>query len=207
MNRFKSLITLFGAAAVAALSTPAASAIENVILTVQVDKALDSYYKVNNFRSEIQQTEEQAMSAASQIEEQRNALVQEFEDLREQANSDILTEEARREATQDAQQKMQEIQEKENELRKFISDTQRQFNARRQQQINLFYSEIADVVQEISTERGATLVIDVSARAGDGRATVLYSADEYDITPEDIERNNATPGQEDAGDAAAPAAE
>src|SRR5690606_34732749 len=100
---------------------------------------------------------------------------------------------------------MQEIQAKENELRKYLSDTQRQLNARRQQQINLFYRDVAEVVTEISTERGATLVIDISARAGDGRAPIIYTDGSYDVTPEVIERINATQGQEEG--AAAPAAE
>lgn len=196
MNRSISLISLLSAVAIAGVCVPAASAKEDVILTVEVDTALDSYYKVKSFLAEMQKSEEQAQAAASAIEQEGNALVQEFQDLREQANSDILTEDARQEAYEDAQKKMQEIQAKENELRKFLSETQRQLNGRRQQQINIFYRDVAAVVEEISKERGATLVIDISARAGDGRAPVMYTDGSYDVTPEVIERVNATEGQE-----------
>lgn len=198
MHRFKSLFSIFAAFSVAAFS---ASAAEDVIVTVKVDEALNSFYKVKEFLGEMEASEADARTKASAIEAGGTALVQEFQELREQANSDILTEEARQEAMQDAQAKMQEIQAKEQELRKFVSDTQRQFNARRQQQLNLFYQDIAEVVTEIAKERDATLVIDITARAGDGRPAVLYTDGSYDITPEVIKRINATEGQEEAASA------
>ncbi len=205
MIHTKALLSFFGAALLAGLTLSSASAKEDVIITVEVDRALDEYYKVADFLTEMQASEAKAREVAGKIEAQGNALVEEFQELREQASSDILMETARKEAAEDAQKKFEEIQAKEQELRKFVSDTQRQFESVRRQQINLFYGEIADVVTEISRERKATLVIDISARAGDGRAPVIYTDGSYDITPLVIERINATKGQ-DAPAPAAPAA-
>ncbi len=205
MTHKKALISFFGAALLAGLTLTSASAKEDVIVTVEIDQALDQYYKVAGFLEEMKASEAKAREKASVIEAQGNALVEQFQELREQASSDILMEEARKEAAEDAQKKFEEIQGKEQELRKFVSETQRQFEARRNQQLNLFYSEIADVVTELAKEKGATLVIDISARAGDGRAPVLYTDGSYDITPEVISRINATQGAEEA--ASEPAAE
>ncbi|MDQ8203659.1 OmpH family outer membrane protein [Pelagicoccus sp. SDUM812003] len=179
------------------MAAATANAAEDVILTVKVDEALNKYYKVEQFLSEMEESETKAREKATAMETEINAQVTVFEELREQAQSDILTEEARKEAMQDGQAKAQEIQAKDQELRKFLSETQRQFAARRQQQLNLFYQDIAEVVNEISEERSATLVIDITARAGDGRAPVLYTDGSYDITPEVITRINATKGMEE----------
>ena len=194
MTRFKTLLSLFSAIAMAAVSAHA----EDVIITVKVDEALNKYYKVQEFLAEMEESEGQAREKATAMETEINAQVAEFEELREQAKSDILTEEARKEAMQDGQAKAQQIQAKDQELRKFLAETQRQFSARRQQQLNVFYQDIAEVVTDISKNRGATLVIDISARAGDGRAPVLYTDGSYDITPEVIEQINATQGMEEA---------
>lgn len=194
MIRFKSLFLSL----TALLAATASMRAEDVIITVKIDEALASYYKVEAFAAEMQKDEEKARESAAAIEAEGTALVEEFQELREQANSDILMEEAKQEALQDAQAKMQEIQTKEQELRQFVGQTRQQFAQRRQQQLNLFYQEIAEVVTEISKERGATLVIDITALAGDGRAPVLYTDGSYDITPEVIERINATKGQEEA---------
>ncbi len=202
MKRFKSLLVVLSAIAMAATSLRAN---EDVIVTVKVDEALGAYYKVQNFMAEMEKSEEEARTKASEIEAQGTALVEQFQELREQANSDILMEEAKQEATQDAQKKMQEIQAKEQELRQFVGQTRQQFAAIRQQQLNAYYQEVAEVVTEIAKDRNATLVIDITARAGDGRAPVLYTDGSYDITPLVIERINATEGQEE--EAAAPAAE
>ena len=197
----KALLSLFGAALMAGLTLSSASAKEDIIITVEIDRALDEYYKVAEFLTDMQASEAKAREVAGKIEAQGNKLVEEFQELREQASSDILMETARKEAAEDAQKKFEEIQAKEQELRKFVSDTQRQFEQVRRQQINLFYGEIADVVTEVAKEKSATLVIDISARAGDGRAPVLYTDGSYDITPIVIERINSTKGQEPAATA------
>lgn len=198
MKRFKTFFVLLSALALAATGLRA----ENLILTVMVDDAMAAYYKVQEFAAEMEKSEAEARDKASVIETEGTALVEQFEELREQANSDILMEEARQEAAQDAQAKAQEIQAKQQELRQFVGNTRNQFAQRRQQQLNLFYQEVAEVIGEIAEERSATLVIDITARAGDGRAPVLYSDGSEDITQVVIERINATKGQEPAADAA-----
>lgn len=200
MKRFKSLLVILSAMVMAATSLRAS---EDIIITVMVDDALGSYYKVQAFMAEMEKSEEEARTKAAEIEAEGTALVEEFQELREQANSDILMEEAKLEATQDAQKKMQEIQAKEQELRQFVGNTRQQFAAIRQQQLNAYYAEIAEVITEIAKEREATLVIDITARAGDGRAPVLYTDGSYDITPTVIERINATEGEEAPAEEAA----
>ncbi|MBC2604634.1 OmpH family outer membrane protein [Pelagicoccus albus] len=197
MKRFKSPLLILGAMLMGLTSLRAN---EDVIITVKVDEALGQYYKVEAFMAEMEKSETEARDKAAAIEAEGTALVEQFQELREQANSDILMEEAKQEAAQDAQDKMQEIQAKEQELRQFVGNTRNQFAARRQQQLNLFYQDIAEVVNEIAVERAATLVIDITARAGDGRAPVLYTDGSYDITPLVIERINATKGQEEAAE-------
>lgn len=207
MKHFKSLLPIVAGAVLAASFAPAARAAETVIVTVNVAKVLESYYKVEDFLAELKEQETQINQKVTAMGEEGKALIAEFEELREQASSDILTEGARQDASTDAQKKLEEIQQKENEYRQFIGEMQRRVQAARQQQMSVFYGEISELVREIASERGATLVIDVSARAADGRFPILAADDSYDITPQVIEQANSTEGEEKAADAAAPAAE
>lgn len=202
MIRTKSLISALGLASLVSLIAPFAVSAEDVIITVDVEVAMQNYYKVADFAKELESTKAKVEEEAAKIQAERDSLVEEFNELKSQATSDILTEQARQEALEDGQKKIQEVQAKQEELRAFVGEEGRKINARQQQQFGLFYKEIAMVVIEISEERSATLVIDVSARGNDGRLPVLYTDNSYDVTAEVIERINATQEEEATEDEA-----
>lgn len=189
---FTSLLTLL---AIASFGTASARA-ELVILTISVNKAAEQFYKVQDFLAELQTTQEQAQERVQSINEEGKTLEQEYKELAEQANSDILTEEARNDAKQDAGVKYQEIQQKQNELRQFAENVQRQMGARQSTQMSLFTKEIMEVVTEVSKERDASLVLDTSGASQNGMPAVISFDESIDITDEVVKRINA--GQPEA---------
>ncbi|MCH6254928.1 OmpH family outer membrane protein [Puniceicoccaceae bacterium K14] len=191
MIRLKSLITVC-ALALASISAQA----ENVILTVNVNSAAQEYYKVKALMEELGAVKDQAQEQVESMEEGGKELVQEFEELVEQAKSEILTEEARKDAEKDALAKRSEIQAKENEIREYLTNTERSMAARQQTQMSVFVKEIVDVIEEIREARGATLVLDSSGASNNGLPTILYTAPENDITEEVIEKVNSTQTEE-----------
>ena len=88
---------------------------ETVILTISVNGAAEQYYKVQEFLEQIQATQEQAQERVASINEEGKTLEQEYQELVEQAGSDILTEQARNDAKEDARVKYQEIAQKQND--------------------------------------------------------------------------------------------
>ena len=200
MKSIKSFISLLTILAVATLGTASAKA-ELVVLTVSINRAAEQFYKVQDFLEELQASQEQAQERVKSITEEGRSLEQEYQELAEQANSDILTEDARNEAKQDAQIKIQEMQQKQNELRQFMENVQRQVAARQSTQMGLFTKEIMEVVNEISKERNATLVLDTSGATQNGMPTVLHFDESIDITATVVERINADkPAEEEASE-------
>jgi outer membrane protein len=162
-----------------------------VILTISVNKAAEQFYKVQNFLKELQSSQEQAQERVQAINDEGKSLEQEYTELAEQANSDILTEEARNEAKQDAGIKYQEIAQKQNELRQFAENVQRQMAQRQGTQMSLFTKEIMEVVTEVSKEREASLVLDTSGASQNGMPAVISFDASIDITEEVVKRINA----------------
>ena len=175
---------------------------ETVILTISVNGAAEQYYKVQEFLEQIQATQEQAQERVASINEEGKTLEQEYQELVEQAGSDILTEQARNDAKEDARVKYQEIAQKQNELRQFAENVQRQLAARQNTQMSLFTKEIMEVVTEVAKERSASLVLDTSGASQNGMPTVYTFDDSMDITAEVVTRINASKSEEEPAAAA-----
>lgn len=189
MIRLKSLISVVSVIALAAISSVRA---ENVILTVNVNSAAQQYYKVVALMEELGAVQEQARGQIESMEEGGKSLLEDYEELVQQAQSEILTEEARKDAEKDAMAKRGEIQAKQNEIREYLSNTERSMQTRQQTQMSVFIKEITDVIDGIREARGATLVLDTSGASSNGLPTVLYSAPANDITAEVVAKINAT---------------
>jgi len=198
MKTFISSLTLLAVAGFGAVSAHA----ETVILTISVNSAAEQYYKVQEFLAQIQATQEQAQERVAAINEDGKTLEQEYKELVEQAGSDILTEDARNDAKEDARIKYQEIAQKQNELRQFAENVQRQLAARQNTQMSLFTKEIMEVVTEVAKERSASLVLDTSGASQNGMPTVYTFDESMDITAEVVKRINATKGEEEPAAAA-----
>ncbi len=196
MKSIKSFISLLTILAVASFGAASAQA-ELVILTISVNRAAEQFYKVQNFLQELESSNKQAQEHVQSITNEGRGLEQEYKELADQANSDILTESARKDAAQDAQIKIQEIQQKQNELRQFALNVERQMAARQSTQMSLFTKEIMAVVSDVSKERNATIVLDTSGASQNGMPVVLSSDDSIDITEEVIERINANKPEEE----------
>ncbi|QXD31676.1 OmpH family outer membrane protein [Candidatus Pelagisphaera phototrophica] len=198
MKTFISSLTLL---AMTGLGSVLAQA-ETVILTISVNGAAEQYYKVQEFLEQIQATQEQAQERVASINEEGKTLEQEYQELVEQAGSDILTEQARNDAKEDARVKYQEIAQKQNELRQFAENVQRQLAARQNTQMSLFTKEIMEVVTEVAKERSASLVLDTSGASQNGMPTVYTFDDSMDITAEVVTRINASKSEEEPAAAA-----
>lgn len=201
MKSMKTFISSLALLAMTGFGSVLAQA-ETVILTISVNGAAEQYYKVQEFLEQIQATQEQAQERVASINEEGKTLEQEYQELVEQAGSDILTEQARNDAKEDARIKYQEIAQKQNELRQFAENVQRQLAARQNTQMSLFTKEIMEVVTEVAKERSASLVLDTSGASQNGMPTVYTFDDSMDITAEVVTRINASKSEEEPAAAA-----
>jgi len=113
-----------------------------------------------------------------------NVLVEEYKNLSEQANSPALSPEAKSKAQNEAQKKLEQIQNKQREVQSFIQNTRNSLSQRLNTFRGLMLEEIAKVATELAKKRGANLLLDKAGPTAIGISNILYSDAAYDLTDE-----------------------
>lgn len=195
------------AAALAGLFTVAAQAQPAPkILVVDMAKLYDGHFKTEEQNGKLKADQAKAEEELQKLNTEGNALVKQFNDLKEQANNPTLSSDAKTKAQQDLEAKGQEIQRKQGEVNAFRGNTQRSL----QQRINNFkqflLEEISKTAVEIAKKKGATLLIDKSGPTLIGMPSLLYFDSAYDITEDVAKEINKDRPAGSASAAPAPAA-
>lgn len=202
--------TLFTLAALATGSATLLAQPALKLVTVDIAKTYDSYWKAAEGMTKFQDAQQKAQEQAEEYRKQGQILVDEYKELAEQAKSTLLTEEAKTKAEQAAAKKLEDIQRKQGELQNFIQGTERSLQQQMLTRRELLLEEITKTVNEIAKRKGATLVLDKSGPSAFRIPVVLHADAGYDITEEVITEINkdkpataATPATP-AGTASAP---
>lgn len=180
----KSLIAVAfaGLFAVAAQAQPAPK-----ILIVDMAKLYDAHYKTEEQNGKLKADQAKAEEELQKLNTEGNALVKQFNDMKEQANNPTLSADGKTKAQAELEAKAQEIQRKQGEVNQFRTNTQRSL----QQRINNFkqflLEEIGKIAVDIAKKKGATLLVDKSGPTLIGMPSVLYFDPAYDIT-EDVSK-------------------
>jgi outer membrane protein len=182
----RTLLTLAAlATGSAALAQPALK-----LVTVDVAKTYDSYYKAEEGMAKFREAQQKAQEQAEEYRKQGQLLVDEYKELAEQAKSALLTPDAKTKAEQTAAKKYEDIQRKQGELQNFMQSTERSLQQQMLTRRELLLEEITKTVNEIAKRKGATLVIDKSGPSAFRIPVVLYADPAYDITEEVITEIN-----------------
>jgi len=188
MNKIiRTLLTLgaFAAGSTALLAQPALK-----LITVDVAKAYDGYYKAAEGMAKFQDAQQKAQEQAEELRKQGQTMVDEYKELSEQAKNTLLNAEARTKAEQAAQKKLEDIQRKQADLQNFIQSTERSLQQQMFTRRELLLEEITKTVNEIAKRKGATLVIDKSGPSSFRIPVVLFADPGYDITEEVVAEIN-----------------
>jgi len=202
----KMLRTLLTVAALALGSTSLLAQPAVKLVVVDMAKVFDNHYKSEEANAKFRDAEQKAQEQAEEIRKQGQTIVDEYKELDEQAKNSLLTPEARNKAQADAQKKLQEIQQKQNELQSFMQNTQRSLQQRIKTHRDLLLEEISKTVADMAKKSGATLVVDKSGPTLFGIPAVIYADPAYDMTDDVIKEVNKDRPAPAAVPAAAPAA-
>lgn len=177
----RSLLALaaFVAAAAVAGAQPALK-----LATVDMAKLYDNHFKTIEQNAKIQADDQKAQEEVEKMNKEGNALVEEYKTLNEQANSPALSAEAKSKAQNEAQKKLEQIQNKQREVQTFIQNTRNSLGQRLNTFRGMMLEEIAKVATEIAKKRGATLLLDKAGPTAIGISNILYSDAAYDLTDE-----------------------
>jgi outer membrane protein len=180
-NLLKSLLIL---GAVGQMALFAQTPVAPKILYVDMAKLYDGHYRVIELRAKLQADEQKAQANLDGMSKDINALVQQYKELDEQSNNPTATAEAKAKSLAAAQQKGQEISEKQAEASKFQQSVLRELQQRNREIQSMFMEEIAKTASDVAKRDGATLLIDRTGPTLTGLPTVLYSDPSADITSE-----------------------
>ena len=188
MNKAIRLLISLAALGAAALSGRAQPAVK--LLVVDMAKVLENHYKTAEinakFQAEGQKVEEQLAELSKQIQ----ATGDQSKELIEQSKNTVLKEEVRKQAEADAQKKIQEYQQLQNEAQDYRAKNQQSFQQRAQNHRELLFEEISNVARDIARARGATLVLDKNGPSLMRIPVVVYADASYDITDDVIKEIN-----------------
>ncbi len=186
----KMIRTLLTLAALATGSTTLLAQPAIKLITVDVAKTYDGYYKAEDGMAKFRDAQQKAQEQAEELRKQGQTMVDEYKELGEQAKNTLLNAEARTKAEQAAQKKLEDIQRKQADLQNFVQSTERSLQQQMLTRRELLLEEITKTVNELAKRKGATLVIDKSGPSAFRIPVVLYADAAYDITDEVIAEIN-----------------
>ena len=152
------------------------------IATVDMDKAFRKYYKTIHAEKSLKKQVTIMEDRAIEMERRHKSLSAEYEALRKESLSILLSEEARLQKKNNASQKQEEIRKIQGFMRSFNKSAQgvlaKQHNTSRQE----ILKEIKGAVQLVSSNRNFDLILDISGKTSNLIPCVVYSKKELEIT-------------------------
>ena len=191
-------------ATVAASVASAGAAAELKIATVDLDKVFTAHPKTQAAEAELKKSEEGVQEEMDQIVAEGRALQEEVAKLREAAKNPLLTEEARLQKRDAAEEKLTELQEFELRARRTQETKIKQMREKVLKSRQAIVDELMAAVNHFAEAGGYDLVLDKSGMTMNAVPMVAYSNPALDVTDKLIEYLKATASAPAAAAAAVP---
>ncbi|MDR2676205.1 MAG: OmpH family outer membrane protein [Opitutaceae bacterium] len=172
--------------------------------TLDINKALDGYWKTQEERAVIEQYQQRAREGTEKILNEGRELAKEFEEAKARSESAIASEQARKDATVAAQATLQKLQQKEQDRQQFVANANQTIQNQLETSRRKLLEKITEVAAAAAKRKGITLLLEKSNGAV---ITVVYSDPGFEITDDVItELNKDRPANFTTGTAAPAAA-
>ena len=153
---------------------------------VDMDRVFSEFYKTKRADARLKEQ-------AAQLKEERDVGVEklrglegEFNTARQEAQDQTLSEEARDRKRGEAEDKLIELRETENELRAMEESRRKKIEEQGQRMRKRIVDEIGDVVEQIAVENDYFSVIDASGASLNNVPVFIYHKSDADITDQVI---------------------
>ena len=179
-------------ATVAASVASAGAAAELKIATVDLDKVFTAHPKTQAAEAELKKSEEGVQEEMDQIVAEGRGLQEALAKLREAAKNPLLTEEARLQKRDEAEEKLTELQEFELRARRTQETKVKQMREKVLKSRQAIVDELMAAVNHFAEAGGYDLVLDKSGMTMNAVPMVAYSNPALDVTDKLIEYLKAT---------------
>lgn len=187
MKRVQKLMTLALVGCVmlgAAGSARAQASSGPSVVYVDLDKVFEEFYKTKLADGQLKEQADQYREERTKMVDDFKQLQDDFKSARDEAQDTALSEEARNARRSAAEEKLVELRETENKIRRFEESRRRQLDEQTRRVRSKLVDEIKETVTKLARERGYTSVLDASGENLNGVPTVLYFEPKADITVE-----------------------
>jgi len=187
--------------------SPIASAENLKIGTVDMKRVFESYYKTKDAEAKINEKRNAAKKELEDRMDVAKKALDEVKKLDEDIQKPELSSAARAEKQRIRQQKAEDLQNMDREIREFQATQEKQLNELSVRMRAGIVDEINKIVEARVKAENYDLVLDKSGPSLNGVPLVLYSRDSWDFTTEVVTALNKTRGSESSSaPAPAPAA-
>lgn len=171
-----------------ALATAASAAEGLRLAVVNLDQVFNAHPKTKASEAELKKAEAAIQDELEQMEAEGRALQDEVRKLREQARNPILSEEVRLKKSNEAEEKLTELQEFQLRMRRTQETKLKQLRDQLLKKRQGIVDELMVVVAEFAKEEGFDLVLDRSGLTANLIPITVYCRPELDVTDKLIAR-------------------
>jgi outer membrane protein len=172
------------AVALGCLFAPAAAQAQLKIGTIDMKSVFDQYYKTKEQEAKINEARTQAKKELDDRMDTFNKAQEEARRLNEEANKPELAEKAKADKVKSLQDKLQELEAMQREIREFQQTRERQLSEQSVRSRNSLVEEINKVINEKVKGGNYDLVFDKSGQSLNAVNVLVHSKDSYDLTAE-----------------------
>lgn len=159
-----------------------AQAAEGGFAYVNLDKVFDQFYKTKLADGQLKEQADQYRDERTKMVDDFKKLQDDFKTIRDDSQNTALSEEARNARRGEAEEKLVELREMENKIRRFEESRRRQLDEQTRRVRTKLVDEIKETLAVHAREKGYIAVLDASGENLNGVATVLYYDTKSDIT-------------------------
>jgi outer membrane protein len=174
------------AVALGCLFAPAAAQAQLKIGTIDMKSVFDQYFKTKEQEAKINEARTQAKKELDDRMDTFNKAQEEARRLNEEANKPELAEKAKADKVKSLQEKLQELEAMQREIREFQQTRERQLSEQSVRSRNSLVEEINKVIQDKVKAGNYDLVFDKSGQSLNAVNVLVHSKDSYDMTAEII---------------------
>ena len=184
MNR---LVTAVAALAVLLAAGSTASALDEKLGFVNLDRVFNEYYKTKLADAQLKEQAAEFNEERRKLTEEFEKLQQEFNTAREEAQNMALSEEVRNTKRSEAEEKLIVLRDKEASIRRFDETRRKQLEDQGRRMRKRLVDEIGEAVKTFAKNQDFVAVIDYSGLSLNSVPLILYTDAKHDITQSLIE--------------------
>ena len=157
-------------------------AAESRIVFVNMDRVFNEFYKTKLADTQLKEQSSQILAERKKLTDEYEVLQPAFNKLREDAQNPALSEEVRTQKRTAAEEKLVEIRDFENKIKRFDETRRKQLDDQSRRMRKRIVDEILETIQIYARNQMFTAVLDSAGQSLNGVQNVLFTESRADIT-------------------------